>query len=163
MAQFQQSNVLASSGPPLSAQLPEGGSLNVGGIPRVPSLDLLRQLVQQQQSQGQNGSASKAPAASEATGTLPLLILPEPRCPVHERVLERLTYLASAWISGVRTHNYWRRRASGAHHPSSSSLAEHNSENGSESTTKTCHLLRARNASSRAAKQVTEAVEGMQA
>lgn len=71
MAQFQQNNMLNTSGAPLSAQLPEGGSLNVGGIPRVPSLDLLRQLVQQQQNHGQNGSASKAPAASEALGKLP--------------------------------------------------------------------------------------------
>jgi hypothetical protein len=67
MAQFQQQNMLATSGTPLCAQLPEGGSLNVGGIPRVPSLDLLRQLVQQQQ-QGQNGAASKPPASLEATG-----------------------------------------------------------------------------------------------
>lgn len=57
----QQSLALVSSGAPLSAQLPEGGSLNVGGIPRVPSLDLLRQLVAQQQ-QGQNGAA-KAPTS----------------------------------------------------------------------------------------------------
>lgn len=30
---------------PLSAQLPEQGALHVGGIPRVASLDLLRQLM----------------------------------------------------------------------------------------------------------------------
>lgn len=56
----QQGLQLVSSGAPLSAHLPEGGSLNVGGIPRVPSLDLLRQLVAQQQHHGQNGSAKQS-------------------------------------------------------------------------------------------------------
>lgn len=64
MSQFQQQSLqLVSSGVPLAAQLPEGGSLNLGGIPRVPSLDLLRQLVAQQQSQ--NG-ATKQPAMQSA-------------------------------------------------------------------------------------------------
>ena len=42
--------------------LPEAGSLKVGGIPRVPSLDLLRQLVVTQQ--GMAGSPGAAPGAA---------------------------------------------------------------------------------------------------
>lgn len=69
MAQFQQQSLqLVSSGAPVSTQLPEGGSLNVSGIPRVPSLDLLRQIVTQQQQQYQSSPApnSKPPTTSAA-------------------------------------------------------------------------------------------------
>ena len=74
MAQFQQQSLqLASSTLPLSTQLPEGGSLNVGGIPRVPSLDLLRQLVtqqQQQQQQQQHGQSPHSKATVSASASL---------------------------------------------------------------------------------------------
>ena len=52
-------------GGPLSGQLQEPGRLNVSGIPRVPSLDLLRQLVQVNQGMSP-GNGGKAPASSAA-------------------------------------------------------------------------------------------------
>lgn len=73
VAQIQQQGLqLVSSGAPLSAQLPDGGSLNVGGIPRVPSLDLLRQLVAQQQQQGQSGAAKPPVSMQIKEGPLEL-------------------------------------------------------------------------------------------
>ncbi|KAK9827653.1 hypothetical protein WJX81_004026 [Elliptochloris bilobata] len=63
--QAAQASGLASSsslGAPLAGQLQEVGRLNVGGIPRVPSLDLLRQLVQVNQTMSPSGA--KAPASA---------------------------------------------------------------------------------------------------
>ena len=63
MQAAQQAQGLA--GGPLSGQLQEPGRLNVSGIPRVPSLDLLRQLVQVNQGMSP-GNGAKAPVSSAA-------------------------------------------------------------------------------------------------
>lgn len=51
---------------PLPGTLQEVGRLNVGGIPRVPSLDLLRQLVQVNQSMSPGGGAKAMTSAPGA-------------------------------------------------------------------------------------------------
>lgn len=63
MQAAQQAQGLA--GGPISGQLQEPGRLNVSGIPRVPSLDLLRQLVQVNQGISP-GNGAKAPVSSAA-------------------------------------------------------------------------------------------------
>lgn len=66
-AQAQQSGLASSSSltAPLQGTLQEVGRLNVGGIPRVPSLDLLRQLVQVNQSMSPNAAKAAASAPGE--------------------------------------------------------------------------------------------------
>lgn len=64
--QAQQAGLHAAGSALTGGALGEVGSLNVGGIPRVPSLDLLRQLVQVNQSlspQSHKGATSLPGAA----------------------------------------------------------------------------------------------------
>jgi membrane protease subunit (stomatin/prohibitin family) len=64
--QAQQAGLHAAGSALAGGALGEVGGLHVGGIPRVPSLDLLRQLVQVNQSlspQGHKGATS-LPGAS---------------------------------------------------------------------------------------------------
>ncbi|EIE25362.1 hypothetical protein COCSUDRAFT_46687, partial [Coccomyxa subellipsoidea C-169] len=86
--QFQQAQQAGLHAAGSGGALGEVGGLNVGGIPRVPSLDLLRQLVQVNQTlspQGHKGPTSMpevgirstepelAPAVSSVAATMPLL------------------------------------------------------------------------------------------
>ena len=89
-AQAQQSGLASSSSltAPLQGTLQEVGRLNVGGIPRVPSLDLLRQLVQVNQSMSPNA----AKAAASAPGRHPYCAFKQVVWRAHSLQFER------AWV-----------------------------------------------------------------
>ncbi len=96
--QFQQAQQAGLHAAGSGGALGEVGGLNVGGIPRVPSLDLLRQLVQVNQTLSPQGHKGPTSMPGEAGRFVTLGTLCS--CTLFP---DTLTCLAQRWASGPQS------------------------------------------------------------